>query len=106
MQKRFLLRIILNKSQRQDYVQFYSNGLGKETMRLEKKKTFYYTYLRSVYVNIRKSRRYIHNNVRSCLRVKFLTGSLRCSKYSQPLRRAPREEIGRKFKSRFRVGLD
>lgn len=38
MQKRFLLRIILNKSQRQDYVQFYSNGLGKETTRLEKKK--------------------------------------------------------------------
>lgn len=40
MQKRFLLRIILNKSQRQDYVQFYSNGLGKETTRLEKKKRF------------------------------------------------------------------
>lgn len=49
MQKRFLLRIILNKSQRQDYVQFYSNGLGKETMRLEKKKKRFITLTYDLY---------------------------------------------------------
>ena len=70
IQEQLLLRMILNETTTYNgFVQLYSNGSGKETTRLEKKKrkkkgkeTFYYIYLPSVYANIRKLQSYIHND--------------------------------------------